>query len=157
MQHFFFDSSGLVKRYIPENGTSWIRTITNPKNRPQIVISELALVEISSAVARRTSERRFTNNDAQNIIKLLMRHASTQYFLYPMDDEIIAQAQRLCLMYAPKMRSLDSIQLASAIVLNREITAQYQPALTFVCADTRLLTIAQAEGLVPINPNLMPP
>jgi len=155
MQHFFFDSSALAKRYIPEAGTAWVRQITNMKTGFQIVISEIALVEISNAIARRRSEGRFSSAMAVSLVNLLMRHASTHYRIYPLDDDVIAQAQQLSLDYAPKLRSLDAIQLACAILMNQSIVAAQQPPLTFVCADTRLLTVAAAEGMTPLDPNTM--
>jgi predicted nucleic acid-binding protein len=45
---YFFDSSALVKAYIDEAGTNWVRTILDdPQHR--ISISALAEVEVTSA------------------------------------------------------------------------------------------------------------
>jgi hypothetical protein len=42
---FFFDSSALVKAYIAEAGTTWVRTILDDE-RHRIYISQLASVEV---------------------------------------------------------------------------------------------------------------
>jgi len=39
---------------------------------------------------------------------------------------------------------------------NEELIRAGQPPLTFVCADERLIAIAQAEGLLTDNPNHHP-
>jgi uncharacterized protein with PIN domain len=52
---YFFDSSALVKAYIDEAGTNWVRTILDdPQHR--ISISALAEVEVTSALTRRFNE-----------------------------------------------------------------------------------------------------
>lgn len=55
MAECFFDSSALVKAYIAETGTDWVRAILNdPQHR--ITISALAEVEVTSALTRRFKE-----------------------------------------------------------------------------------------------------
>ena len=49
MADYFFDSSALVKAYVAEAGTNWVRTILDdPQHR--ISISALAEVEVISAL-----------------------------------------------------------------------------------------------------------
>lgn len=55
MADYFFDSSALVKAYVAETGTNWVRTILDdPQHR--ISISALAEVEVISALTRRFNE-----------------------------------------------------------------------------------------------------
>lgn len=55
MADYFFDSSALVKAYIAEAGTDWVRTILDhPQHR--MSISALAEVEVTSALTRRFNE-----------------------------------------------------------------------------------------------------
>ncbi len=52
MTYFFFDSSALIKRYVTEKGTSWVReSSTNHGNR--VFAAQITAVEIVSALARR--------------------------------------------------------------------------------------------------------
>ena len=53
MADCFFDSSALVKAYIAENGTDWVRAILNDPQH-SISISALAEVEVTSALTRRS-------------------------------------------------------------------------------------------------------
>jgi hypothetical protein len=50
---YFFDSSAIVKRYVNETGTAWVRRLTR-KGRPEpIYLARITAVELTSAVARR--------------------------------------------------------------------------------------------------------
>ena len=51
------------------------------------------------------------------------------------------------------LRAYDAVQLATAWLLNRDLLDDSQAPLTFVCADDRLVAIAQAEGLLTETPN----
>ena len=53
----------------------------------------------------------------------------------------------------PLLRAYDAIHLATALLINCEIIRNNKPPLTFICADKRLLEIAQAENLRTENPN----
>jgi len=52
------------------------------------------------------------------------------------------------------LRAYDAVQLASAIFARSGMQAAGASPLSFLSADTRLLTAAQAEGFVTDNPNL---
>lgn len=151
MDNFFFDSSALVKRYIPEQGTAWVRNITQSKNPSYIVISELALVEMSSAIARRTREGVFTNTVASKLVDSIMSHATSRYYVLRLRQDVLINAQKLCLTHP--IRSLDAIQLASALVVNLPIVRSGLSPLLFVSADLRLLAIAEMEGLQTMDVN----
>jgi hypothetical protein len=49
---YFLDSSALVKRYVPEVGTTWIQTLAPDANN-QLYIARITWVEVLSALARR--------------------------------------------------------------------------------------------------------
>jgi hypothetical protein len=55
---YFLDSSALVKRYVQETGTSWVRSITRRSPSTVIYIARITTVEVSCAIARRRKERR---------------------------------------------------------------------------------------------------
>jgi len=39
--HYFLDSSALIKRYITEQGTGWVRSITPPSTGNTIIIAQV--------------------------------------------------------------------------------------------------------------------
>jgi predicted nucleic acid-binding protein len=53
---YFFDSSALVKFYVEESGSAWVRSFTDAESNI-IHVSSLAQVEAVSALTRRLSRR----------------------------------------------------------------------------------------------------
>ena len=53
MTVYFMDSSAISKRYMTEIGSVWVRSLAAPAAGHVIVIAQLALVEVSSALARK--------------------------------------------------------------------------------------------------------
>jgi hypothetical protein len=51
------------------------------------------------------------------------------------------------------LRAFDAVHLAAAWLLNRNLLASGHTPLTFICADVRLLEIAEAEDLLTEDPN----
>ena len=52
MTTYFLDSSAIGKRYMTEVGSTWVRSLVAPAAGHVVVVSRLAIVEISSALAR---------------------------------------------------------------------------------------------------------
>ena len=52
MPVYFLDSSALVKRYVPEVGTSWVRGLTTPTASHTLIIAQVTPAEIVSGVER---------------------------------------------------------------------------------------------------------
>jgi uncharacterized protein len=50
---YFVDSSALVKRYVIETGTAWVRSLTRHEPATVIYIAHITAVEVTCAVARR--------------------------------------------------------------------------------------------------------
>jgi hypothetical protein len=60
---YFLDTSALVKRYIDETGSAWLRAIVDPALSPFLVISQLLVVEVHSALNRRLREGTMSQGD----------------------------------------------------------------------------------------------
>jgi predicted nucleic acid-binding protein len=55
-----------------------------------------------------------------------------------------------------RLRAYDAVQLACALEVRNKLAALGILAPTFVSADTELLNIAKAEGLIIENPSVYP-
>lgn len=154
MSQYFLDSSALIKRYVPEVGTPWMRSIATPNAGNLILIAHITLAEIVSGAMRRKRDGSVSERTARAIRLLADRHASREYRVVGLTEAIVRRAQDLLEIHP--LRAYDSIQLASAIESNsRLVTAGLSP-LIFVSADSRLLDAATAERLAVDNPNLHP-
>jgi hypothetical protein len=72
---YFVDSSALVKRYVVETGTAWVRGITRRRLSTHIYLSLITAVEVTSAVAR----RRGVTISAARASSILSRFPSNAY------------------------------------------------------------------------------
>ncbi len=152
MSNLFLDSSALVKRYLRETGTYWLRQ--QIASATAVIVMRLTRVEVMSAVTRRQREGVIDQRVVQGIDQLLTRHFSQQYTVIPLSEPLVSVAVRL--LTAHPLRAYDAVQLAAAVQVNRRLVAQQLTPITFMCADTRLLQIASAEGLTTDDPNNYP-
>lgn len=121
---YFFDSSAITKRYYREQGTSWVQAICTKRVRPIIYLSDIA-------------RSRLGNNGP--------------YIFVPVIDDVMVTAGYLADRFVNPpniLRSMDAIQLATALLISRTIT----DPLTFIVADAKLEAMAQAIGLATDNP-----
>jgi len=61
MTTYFCDSSVLIKRYVPEQGSAWAETLVLAENGKQIFIVPITPAEIISGIARLGREGVLTN------------------------------------------------------------------------------------------------
>ena len=55
MPAYFLDSSAIVKRYLIERGSSWVKDLTDPARRNRCYLVGIAGAEVVAALARRAS------------------------------------------------------------------------------------------------------
>lgn len=152
MADYFFDSSALVKAYIAESGTHWVRTILDdPQHR--ISISALAEVEVISALTRRFKEGDLTQFEVDQACDELSQDCAT-YFVVDVTGQILEAAVSNARNYS--LRAYDAVQLASAIAVRTAllVTQGNVPDFTVVSADHALNDAAGLEGLQVEDPNV---
>jgi uncharacterized protein len=152
--HYFLDSSALIKRYVAEQGTAWVRAISLPNEGNTIVVAHVTPIEVFSGISRRKREGVIAPRTAHAIRLLLNRHVQREYMVVELVLPLIQRAQDLLDKYA--LRAYDAIQLASGLIANSRLTAAKLLPLVFVSADTRLLTAVTSEGLTVEDPNAHP-
>lgn len=107
MADYFFDSSALVKAYISEPGTNWVRTILDdPQHR--ISISALAEVEVISALTRRFKEGDLTQVELDQACDELSLDYST-YVLVDVTSQLLEAAVGNARNHS--LRAYDAVQL----------------------------------------------
>ncbi|MBE9013406.1 type II toxin-antitoxin system VapC family toxin [Pseudanabaenaceae cyanobacterium LEGE 13415] len=154
MTVYFLDSSALVKRYIPEMGTFWIRQLCDPNHQNNLFIARITWVEVLSALARRQREGFITSSNVTQIISIFATHLTQQYRVLEIDRTLADLAGNLVTQYS--LRAYDAVQLAAALKLKATLNQAQLPDPVFLTADQRLLAIAQSAGLPCDNPNQHP-
>lgn len=56
MKCYYLDASALVKRYVDERGSGWIRAIIDSEEETLLSTSRMTIVEVISAFSRRLRE-----------------------------------------------------------------------------------------------------
>ena len=154
MTAYFLDSSALVKRYVPETGTGWVRTITTPNAGNTILVAQMMQAEVISGVWRRVREGTMAPRIARAIRLLVDRHTRRGYLVIDLSARIAQRAEDLLEQHP--LRAYDALQLASALESSTRLVGAGLAPPVFVTADTRLLAAAAAEGLAIEDPNAHP-
>ena len=155
MSVFYLDSSAIVKRYSPEIGSAWIETLADAQAGHTLIFSEIALAEVAAALAAKSRAPGGPSLQERDLaLKRFLADNDAQYQLMDVKRQIIDLAVKLT--QRQKLRGCDALHLATALVANEALLAEELPPLTFVAADSDLLTAARAEGLATENPNLYP-
>lgn len=150
MTTYYLDSSAVVKRYVAEVGSAWISSICQDVQNA-IVISELALAEVSSAFARRYRSGEITNGNRRTYLDLFIHDCAQGYQMIPAARPSIDRAVDLTQQHY--LRGYDAVQLACALAANDRLVAIGLPPLVFVSADGVLLAAAGMQHLSTENPN----
>lgn len=134
----FLDASALVKRYVREAGSDVVRALV--RRRPALAASRISAIEVPAALARRARDGDVAEKAAKGHGARVGADmaAMTVVELRPNVATLASD-----LVWRHPLRAYDAVQLASALHLARATGS----ALTFWCADTRLCSIAAAEGL----------
>jgi predicted nucleic acid-binding protein len=154
MPFYQCDASDLVKRYVDEVGSDWVRAIADPAAAHIVSIADITRAEVTSALARRAREGIITRHERDELIQTFRAHCATQYRIVPTQPWIIDLAAELVQRHP--LRAYDAVQLASASIANQALIAHGLPPLIFVTADDHLITVTRTEAVTAENPNLHP-
>lgn len=147
MTLYYFDTSALLKHYLSEPGSEWVRGLADLRHGNVILVSDLTTVEFCSALARRQREGSITPTNAIVLQIRFFADFEREYLSIALTRNLLRSA---CDSFdRHPLRSLDAIQLASA----REARYVLQEEIVFVTADKNLLAAAASEGFATDDPN----
>lgn len=132
----YLDASALVKLFIPEEGSDALNQAL--AGLTDVIVSDLAVTEMTSALGRRVRENRLSPEDAARLYREAsrLRAAAHRAEITP---PIHRRAERLMLSLEIPLRTLDALHLATA--LDAE-------AATLVTFDPRLRDAATSQGML---------
>ena len=142
MKFYFLDTSALVKRYHSEKGTDEIDKIFSEDDKA-VVISSICITEMVSAMNRKKEDKTISKDDLDASLSRFFQDAIKEFLILELDYGHIKDSIALVLKHG--LRTLDALQLAVALGLK-----EAKPV--FVCADKKLVAVAEKEGLKAINP-----
>lgn len=154
MAVFFFDSSGLVKRYVPEVGSAWVHGLTDPLAGHLLSVARIAGPEVVAAITRRQRMGNIAAADAAVSLTAFRRDFPQGYLVLEITARVAARAMDLAEVH--KLRGYDAVPLAVALGLRDQYRALGLPDPMMITADRELYAAAVAEGLPADDPNAHP-
>lgn len=131
----YLDASALVKLFVPEAESDALNQAL--AGLRDVIVSDLALTEMASALGRRTREQLLTREEARRLYREASKlHASSHHA--ELTPPIHRRAERLMLSLTIPLRALDALHLATAIDAE---------AATVVTFDPRQRDAATSQGL----------
>lgn len=134
----FCDTSALVKLYVREDGTDGM--VEQAGRSDVLAVCRVAWVEFMSALARRAREQ---PQDAEALAEAHRRLIADwpHYLKIEVTQDLVELAGEYADTFA--LRAYDSVQLAAAQMLHRELPGEVQ----FACFDARLAKAARVMGI----------
>lgn len=145
---YFADTSALIKRYLSEVGSSYVRGLAGTTGTV-FYQTFLTPLETASALYRRYRAGRISTEELSFLLKSYAAHSHEEYLLVPYSESLIDLAVKLIARHP--IRTLDSVQLASVLWLRDNLPAGALP-LIFLSADGRLVSSAREELVQAENP-----
>src|SRR5437016_5850149 len=136
MAVYFFDASGIVKRYIRETGTAWVQALADPAGGNAIFLARITVVEVTAAVTRRKRGGHVSPANAAAVLAQLRRDVAVEYALVEITPAVLTSAALLA--EAHGLRAYDAVQLAVATELHAQRLVGRLPAITLVSGDQEL-------------------
>ena len=117
----YLDTSSLFKLYKRETGSEEMEAEISNNNIADVFLSEIIKFEFLALVYKRVRMKDLSVKEAKQIIDLF-EYDFRKYLIVPFDNAILNTAEKLISIYGVTgLRTLDSIQLASAIEVKEKI------------------------------------
>jgi uncharacterized protein len=139
----YLDTSSLVKLYVEEDESPWMCELI--RSSKVVATSIVAYAEARAAFARRFREKAFSREEYDRL-KDFFEKDWNDYLIITVTDDLVKLAAILAEKHA--LRGFDSIHLASAVILQREIASQ----VLFSCFDDQLQKASAVQGLTQNSP-----
>lgn len=143
--NLFFDTSALVKYYLPEIGSDKVEQLVEDSLNT-IWISELLKVEFQSALFRRLRNRELSESEVLKAISGF-EQSIRSFYIHPLNSLVLHDAESLLKLEGINfpIRTLDALHFSSFRLLEEKDWA-------FVTADTPFANFVVQLGHQVINP-----
>jgi len=146
MAVFFFDSNAIVKYYISEPGSNWVRALVDDTNN-SCLICDISLAEVAAAISQMRQFQPFGRAFVHGTLKRFQNDVRSGLFLsHPVDTRTLERAAAIAETHA--LKGCDAIQVASAALAEEDIGIE----VVLVTGDKQVLRVAQFEALETDNP-----
>ena len=152
MYYFYFDASGLVKRYTLEVGSDKVDFLFQNVPLNRLMCLAIGAAEVFSICVRKRNDGRITKHhfeQAAGYLDYEIINIESGFETVPAQNALIWES--IGLMDTYSINSVDAILLRSALDIATNLRNE-KNELVLVASDQRLLRAAQTEGLLCFNP-----
>jgi predicted nucleic acid-binding protein len=139
----YCDTSALVKLYVEESGSSWVRQWV--ETAEVVGIAAIGYVEAKAAFARAVHGGRVARRQHRGMVTDFEEDWN-RYLVMEINEQVIRQAGRLA--EAHRLRAYDAVHLAAALHIRSRASEEF----TFLGFDDELNRAVRAEGLALVPP-----
>ena len=132
----YLDTSALVKLFVPEPESDLLNQAL--LGAREVILSDLALTEMASALGRRTREGVLTRLEASHLHREALKLTASCRHV-ELTPPVHRRAEQLLLSLPMPIRALDALHLATALEAG---------AATMVAFDQGLRAVAASQGLL---------
>jgi hypothetical protein len=150
MPLYYLEPSALVKRYVQEVGSIWLRTMMDQAVRGTLVISGLGRIEVIAALSRLQRAKPSRAAELARLVYTFRRDVADRLRVMRLTDDLLSRAEAIAMKHG--LRAYDAVHLASAMELRDAAAGQPEVETIMVSADEEVLTSAQDERLAIANP-----
>ncbi|HXF93292.1 MAG TPA: type II toxin-antitoxin system VapC family toxin [Nitrospiraceae bacterium] len=144
MPYYYFDSTGLVKRYSSERGSRIVNKLLVKRGKMAIVPT-WAITDLYSVLSIRAKQGELTRDDCYSVIYRFEIESSQGLFHFIAPTMQTFLSTKELILDFPHLRSAQALHLALALELK-------PLRLTVVSSDQQLLGACRPLGLHVINP-----
>jgi len=153
MAVYYFDASAVVKYYVTEPGSTWVRQLIDTQDPGSvhalhlILVAEVTRVEVAAGLAVIERVGRIRRAQRVREYQRFTSHLIQRYAIIPLTTDDFVTAAHLT-QHHP-LKAYDAVQLAVALRYGRVVAGH---PFIFVSGDATLQTAARAEGLATETP-----
>jgi len=153
---YYFDANAVVKYYVLEPGSTWIREIVSEQGTGlvsrtnTVFISDASITACAAGFAVLFRMNRIRRSTRDRVFQAFIKHITIGLFrTIPVGTEDFRSAAYLTQDYP--LKGYDAVQLAVALRQNTVLALRGIP-FTLVSGDNTLLNAARGENLLVDNP-----
>jgi predicted nucleic acid-binding protein len=136
----YLDTSALAKLYVPESKSDELEAAL--LGRQDIIVSDLAVTELASAIGRRRREGDLTSQSAALLYRRVIADLTSGEFLRAeLTSEVHRAAEAILLGASSGMRAADALHVATATI---------RAARTLITFDVRMATAVRSIGEIDV-------
>ena len=150
MAALLLETSALVKRWVTERGSGWVRAQTGPIAGEPRFVARFVGPEIAGAVTRAHRSGRITTAERRTALAEIQADMAGRFAVIEMTKAVLDRAMALARDHG--LKGADAVHLAAACELQAAGPFAAGSVVTFVSADDELLAAAPLCGLAVETP-----